>query len=228
MMLQEKLQMLRKERKLSQEELADYIGVSRQAVAKWELGSSYPDIENLIRLSDLFKVTVDRLIKDEGDCSKELIGKEEKSTEFRRKELISFLLRAKKATYAAKMNQTQASRPNSHDYEYQEGKFYYLDTFLGGERFAGEEAVWYDETPIWSMNYVGRVLHENFSGDFLKEALLQVPEEIPYRGPLCYQNGEYSYHATISGEFEWYQGYEEIFCQGIKVFECYFHGGDIK
>lgn len=61
------------------------------------------------------------------------------------------------------------------------------------------------------MNYIGRIVDEGFSGDFLKEALLLVPKEYPYRGPMVYQNGEYKYHCIINGEFEWFQGYEEIF-----------------
>ena len=43
------------------------------------------------------------------------------------------------------------------------------------------------------MNYYGRVIEENFNGDFLKEALLQVDEELPFRGPLFYQRGVVAY-----------------------------------
>lgn len=65
MQLNEKLQILRKEAGLSQERLAEKLGVSRQAVSKWESGQSTPDIENLSALSDLFGVTLDELIKKE-------------------------------------------------------------------------------------------------------------------------------------------------------------------
>ena len=224
MKLNEKLQLLRKDRKMSQEELADAVGVSRQAVAKWELGLSYPDIDNLILLSELYQVTIDRLLKEDGECCKELIHTP--SLEY--KDLIPFLLRAKKATYAGKDNLVESSRIASHDYAYTEGDYHYIDTYLGGERFAGEEAVWYQGVPVWSMNYVGRTLHESFRGDFLKEALSHVPEDIPYRGPQLFQSGDNTYHCTINGDFNWFQGYEEIFCQGVKVFECHFHGGGIK
>jgi len=47
------LQSFRKRNKLSQEKIAELIGVCRQAVSKWENGLAYPDIENLMRLSDL-------------------------------------------------------------------------------------------------------------------------------------------------------------------------------
>ena len=54
---------LRKSRGISQEELADKIGVSRQAVSKWESEQSTPDIDKIILLSDYFDVTTDYLLK---------------------------------------------------------------------------------------------------------------------------------------------------------------------
>ncbi|WP_291647575.1 helix-turn-helix transcriptional regulator [Clostridium sp.] len=60
----EKLQILRKEKGLSQEKLAELLSVSRQAVSKWESGQTYPEIEKLIVLSDLFEITLDDLLKD--------------------------------------------------------------------------------------------------------------------------------------------------------------------
>ena len=61
----EKLQILRKNKGLTQESLADKLNVSRQAVAKWESGQAYPDISNLIQISDLMSVTVDYLVRDQ-------------------------------------------------------------------------------------------------------------------------------------------------------------------
>ncbi|MCB2313591.1 helix-turn-helix domain-containing protein [Clostridium tagluense] len=60
----EKLQRLRKEKALSQEQLAELLNVSRQSVSKWESGQTYPEINKLIILSDLFKITMDDLVKD--------------------------------------------------------------------------------------------------------------------------------------------------------------------
>lgn len=221
----EKLHTIRKKKGLSQEKLAENIGVSRQAVAKWENGQSYPDIEKLIDLSNLFKVSIDHLIKEEEDCSYK--GEKQKDYAYT-KDIVDFLCRAKKATYAGNGKESSPSRPSSHDLHYAEGSLLYIDTFLGGEKFAGEEALWLDKTPFWSMNYIGRVLSKSFSGNFLSEALLRVPKNYPYRGPMVYQNGEYSYHCIVNGEFEWFNGYEEIFYNGVKVYECHFHGGSIK
>ncbi|MCC0645761.1 MULTISPECIES: helix-turn-helix domain-containing protein [unclassified Clostridioides] len=63
--LGENLKRLRKERNLSQEQLAEMLNVSRQAISKWESNKTYPDIENLILLRNLFNVTLDDLIVNE-------------------------------------------------------------------------------------------------------------------------------------------------------------------
>lgn len=141
------------------------------------------------------------------------------------KRIIEFLIRAKKATYAGKGAETASSRPGSHDLVYREDDLMYLDTYLGGGKFAGEEALWIAEKPYWSMNYVGRVTGDNFSGDFLKEALLRVPAESPYRGPEAFENGDYSYTCHTDGNSDWFQGKETICYQGKQIYECYFHGG---
>lgn len=60
-----RLQQLRKNNNLSQEELAEKIGVSRQAVSKWERGEASPDTENLILLSRLYKMSLDELVRTE-------------------------------------------------------------------------------------------------------------------------------------------------------------------
>ncbi|MCD8086263.1 MAG: helix-turn-helix domain-containing protein [Clostridiales bacterium] len=63
MNLADRIQALRKAKGISQEELAEQAGVSRQAVSKWESGQSTPELEKLILLSDCFGVTTDYLLK---------------------------------------------------------------------------------------------------------------------------------------------------------------------
>lgn len=63
MKLSDRIQYLRKSRGMSQEELAEKIGVSRQAVSKWESEQSMPDLDKVILLSDFFGVTTDYLLK---------------------------------------------------------------------------------------------------------------------------------------------------------------------
>lgn len=61
MTLGEKLQKGRKEPGLSQEELAEQLGVSRQAVSRWENDNGYPEMEKMIRLSQIYRVSLDYL-----------------------------------------------------------------------------------------------------------------------------------------------------------------------
>jgi len=65
MKLSEKLYLLRKKKGLSQEQLAEELEVSRQAISKWESGASFPESEKLVAISTYFGVSVDYLIKDE-------------------------------------------------------------------------------------------------------------------------------------------------------------------
>lgn len=219
----QKLQLLRKNKGCTQDELAGKLDVSRQAVAKWESGQVYPDISSLIQISKLFNVTVDYLVKDQEcivSCS------DDKMSDINR--LIEFRLEANINTYAACMNETDSTRLNSHDFTYSNGSYTYHDTYVGGEQFAGEEAIWYEGRSQYAMNYIGRVLSQNFSGDFLKEALRKADKKMPFRGPEYYLSGQYIYKCNVVGDFTWFQGNEEIYCDNEKVYEGYFHGGIMK
>jgi len=65
MKLSDKIVGLRKSRGISQEELAEKLNVSRQAVSRWEMGTAMPDAANILQLSKLFRVTTDYLLNDE-------------------------------------------------------------------------------------------------------------------------------------------------------------------
>ena len=61
----EKLICLRKQKGLSQEQLGDAIGVTRQTVSKWELGETSPDMDKLVALSELFGTSIDEIVGKE-------------------------------------------------------------------------------------------------------------------------------------------------------------------
>ena len=65
MTLGDKLTALRKENQYTQEQLADLLGVSRQSVSKWESNLAYPETEKLIKLGELYRCSMDYLLKDE-------------------------------------------------------------------------------------------------------------------------------------------------------------------
>ena len=60
----EKISALRKQRKMTQDELAEKMGVSSQAVSKWETNMSIPDLPSLINLADFFGITLDELVRN--------------------------------------------------------------------------------------------------------------------------------------------------------------------
>ena len=82
-MLHENLRLKRKERGLSQEELASRLHVVRQTISKWELGQSKPDIDKLQMMSKLFEVDVNTLtnedisLEDKGEKKEDINNKKE-------------------------------------------------------------------------------------------------------------------------------------------------------
>ena len=225
MALNENLQLLRKQKGYSQEQLAERIGIARQTISKWESGQAVPELAGLTALSEVYGVTIDRMVKEGGPCDVPL----RPETELGRAELADFLVLAKRNTYAAQANQARSSRPCSHDFRYEGASGYtYYDTYLGGTCFTGAEAVWRHGAPVWGMNYAVHVTGEPFDPAFLKEALLAMPREAPFRGPEIYTRGDYLYHCKVDGAISWFQGYEEIFYMGRKTYECRFHGGSLR
>ena len=73
MTLGERIRDERKKRGLSQEELADILNVSRQAITKWETDRGIPDIANLIRISEDFEISLDELIKGDNSVKRKII-----------------------------------------------------------------------------------------------------------------------------------------------------------
>jgi len=146
-------------------------------------------------------------------------------------DFVSFLIRAKRNTYASGIQPSAGSRTASHDLPYQEGKYQYLDTYLGGFHFIGEEAVWKGGVALWGMNYYGTMLAptipEGF-GQFLKDALIRLPNEAPYRGPAEYRDARFRYACRWEGSIQRFSGREIIDLEGEKIYELVFHGGEVK
>ena len=71
MKLSEKILDLRKQHGMSQEDLAERLGISRQAISRWESGTVLPDSANVLQLSKLFGVTTDYLLDDDYVCNNE-------------------------------------------------------------------------------------------------------------------------------------------------------------
>ena len=70
MTIGQKIARLRISANISQEELAETLGISRQSVSKWELGEAVPEIDKVIKLADIFNVTTDKLLQNEAEVEK--------------------------------------------------------------------------------------------------------------------------------------------------------------
>lgn len=77
MELGKQIKFYRQEAQLSQEELANRVYVSRQTISNWENDKSYPDVNSLVLLSEIFQISLDKLIKGDIEVMKEVIQKEE-------------------------------------------------------------------------------------------------------------------------------------------------------
>lgn len=220
-MFNEKITYFRKKNMLTQEDLANRIGVSRQTITKWESGLITPNLEYLMDLSDIFGVTIDTLIKDD-DC----MTYENKTISY--DGFIQFLIKAKTSSYANKEHKSFQLRTDSHDYIYEENEYKYCDSFFGRSFFSGQEVVYIKDNVCWSMNYYGNVLSEQFKGDFLKDALIHVTNKNPFRGPELYKKGEYIYISHSLGTISSFEGHEEIYYKNQKIYEGKYHGGIIK
>src|SRR6056297_2501503 len=98
MSIEESIYELRKKNNLSQGELASKMDVSRQSISKWETGQSVPDLKNIIKLSEIFNVTVDEIVKDKNiNESKEENNKLEynsKNFKYQRNKTLGYIFMA--------------------------------------------------------------------------------------------------------------------------------------
>ena len=120
MNLGERIKALRKQNNLSQEQLAEKLNVSRQAVSKWESNTAYPDISNLILLRDIFGVTLDYLVIDNNKIESEDINESNNSSND--KKWYNIKLKTKKRNY---------EEDSEEDYEEAEDD-YESNLMLGG------------------------------------------------------------------------------------------------
>ena len=88
MNLGNKILKIRKENKMSQEQFAEVLNVTRQTVSNWENGNNYPDIETLIKISDKFNVSLDILLKGDKEMIKD-INKKTKNNKILKRVIIA-------------------------------------------------------------------------------------------------------------------------------------------
>lgn len=83
-----KIKAARTEAKLTQEQAAEALGVSRQTISNWENGKTYPDIVSVVKMSDLYDISLDRLLKEEKPMQDYLDYLEESTNDVKSREKL--------------------------------------------------------------------------------------------------------------------------------------------
>lgn len=147
--------------------------------------------------------------------------------------LADFIVRAKAATYVGGGKESQPCRPGSHDLEFRDGPFLYLDSYFGSADFIGEEVVYLEEKPVWAMNYYGRLLVPEKitgmeTGQMIKKSLSRLYQQGRFLGGFQHADGRDVYIDTNEGQLDSFTGQEWIERDGVRVYELTYHGGLIK
>lgn len=150
-----------------------------------------------------------------------------------KEQLHTFIVRAKAATYVGSGAHSTSSRPGSHDLQYSEGDWLYIDSYFGGTDFIGEEAVFFEGKPVWAMNYYGYILRPELisaaqAGQMIKASLARMYAEGRFLGGFRHSEGDLTYIDTSQGDFSHFHGWEWIERIGVKAYELVYHGGLIK
>jgi hypothetical protein len=148
-------------------------------------------------------------------------------------QLNEFIIHAKAATYVGDGRKTESCRLGSHDLKFQENPFSYLDSYFGGSDFIGQEVVYYNDEPVWAMNYYGRIIQPNKisaaeTGRIIKESLSALYRERRFLGGFEHKTDIGTYTDTSKGETDSFSGKEWIIRDSVKVYELVYHGGLIK
>ena len=148
-------------------------------------------------------------------------------------QLNAFIVHAKAATYVGGGARCLAYRPGSHDLQFHEGAFSYLDSYFGGSDFLGQEVVYYEGAPVWVMNYYGRILDPALisaaeAGQIIQESLSRMYQEGRFLGGFEYATPLGTYVDTSDGDVAAFTGREWITRQGARVYELVYHGGLVR
>jgi len=142
------------------------------------------------------------------------------------KQLEKFISEARENTYAADLKSIENPRLfGSLQSEYQKEYYSYQDIYFTGSKiFVGQEVVYYDNRPIWAMNYLGTVIEKETLA-FLKESLLKLSQECRM-GKICeFEKKEFKYQDNGQGNLEYFSGKEQIFKKNKDIYSLTYQGG---
>ncbi|NEI69680.1 hypothetical protein GR212_08880 [Rhizobium lusitanum] len=146
-------------------------------------------------------------------------------------ELNDFIVIAKAETYVGDGERLPSCRSGSHDIGYVNGRWRYLDSYFGGTDFAGQELVWYDDEPVWAMNYFGHIIEPDLidgrrAGMVIKAALLRLYlDENRFPGGFEFEHAYGRYIDRSNGTCDHFIGHEAIMVRESKAYELDYRGG---
>jgi hypothetical protein len=148
-------------------------------------------------------------------------------------ELNAFIVRAKAATYVGDGEHVSSCRQGSHDLRFETGKWAYHDSYFGGSDFIGEEVVYFEERPVWAMNYYGRILRADLitaaqAGQMIKASLSRMYTEGRFLGGFEHTEQDLTYVDASYGTADCFHGRELIRRGQETAYELDYHGGLIK
>ena len=147
-------------------------------------------------------------------------------------DLEAFIVEAKAASYVGGKARALSSRLGSHDIAHARNGWSYLDSYFGGTDFLGQETVWQDGTPVWAMNYYGRVLDHDAidaarAGGVIRQALTALYRQGRFLGGISTACGDYRYVDENRGSVSGFSGVEHIEWRGWPVYRLDYHGGRV-
>nr|WP_298102099.1 DUF5680 domain-containing protein [uncultured Shinella sp.] len=148
--------------------------------------------------------------------------------------LHDFIVEAKANCYVSGGGGVPSCRAGSHDHGFSLGEWRYLDSYVGGSDFAGQEIVWHAGEPVWAMNYFGRIVDQTRmdgerAGTVIKAALSRLyAEERRVLGGTELDHTFGRYVDRSQGDITAFRGREIIVVDGLEVYDLDYRGGLIR
>lgn len=152
-------------------------------------------------------------------------------------DLERFIVAAKSACYVGSGAKVPPSRPGAMDLTYAKPGWSYRDSYFGGTDFIGQETVWRamgaDGTPVWAMNYHGRILRDDLidgarAAEVIRAALSALYREGRFLGGFDFIDSDCAYRDRTDGTVAAFTGTEEIAVRGTLAYRLVYHGGTVR
>jgi Domain of unknown function (DUF5680) len=143
------------------------------------------------------------------------------------------IVRAKIATYVAHGPKAESSRPGAYDLVYEEGLWSYRDSFFGDTDFVGQEVIWFEGKPVWSMCYCGYITRDDLidshrAGQTVKAARTEMYREGRFLGAHEWHGPHGVYRHSSDGGYRRFTGAEDILVGGAVAYHLDYFGGSIR